>query len=140
MSEFAARAVFPQEQPTVCVTFFTCVGTNVTGTTDLEHAYPAAVRYLEMQEMSEGPLRYELAWLDNGGDGPSRRRFIERGVQVEHLITNPTNEGLFRAVNDVSIPETCLPKRPCSAHNQPAAAAAAAAMKRVRGQANRHEA
>ena len=65
--------------PQVCITFFTCTGTNVSGTADLEHAYPAAVTYLEWQrvwasaaEAAHRPLRYELVWLDNGGSEVTR--------------------------------------------------------------------
>ena len=39
-ARFAARAVFPEPAPQVCVTFFTCgAGTGVAGTADLQHAY-----------------------------------------------------------------------------------------------------
>ena len=88
------------------MTFFSCVGTGVSGTSDLETIYPAAVRYLEAQRVptagrSERPLRYELAWLDNGGSEAARQAFLQQGAQIEHPLRNPTNEGLFRAVNDV---------------------------------------
>eukprot|EP00965_Chrysotila_dentata_P167491 5531049-Pleurochrysis_carterae.AAC.1 len=51
------------------------------------------------QEQRQVP--YELAWLDNGGSVSVQRDFVSRGAQIEHLLSNPTNEGLFRAVNDV---------------------------------------
>ena len=96
-----SRAIFPEPAPLVCVPFFTCKGTNVAGTVDLEQSYPEAVRYLELQRHAGEPLRYELVWLDNGGDAAARDDFVRRGAQMERVLANPTNEGLFRAVNDV---------------------------------------
>ena len=115
MSMFPSRASFPEADPELCVTFFTCTGTGVAGTVDLEHAYPAAVRYLDAQRhlppssaaLAAGSselgsaLRYELAWLDNGSDRTIVDAFLRRGAQFDHQLSNPSNEGLFRAVNDV---------------------------------------
>lgn len=105
MSRFPVRAVFPQPSPSVCVTFFSCVGTNVSGTVDLQHTYAAAVNYLEGQpglpaDGSDVRLRYELVWIDNGGDAQEHDLFLGRGAQFETVHRNPTNVGLFRAVND----------------------------------------
>ena len=94
---FPQRRVFPQDDPTLCVTFFTCRGTGVAGSADLEEAYPSAVRYLDAQD----GLRYELVWLDNGSEQRVLDDFVSRGAQLDRLLRNPTNEGLFRAVNDV---------------------------------------
>ena len=90
------RAVFPEPSPTLCVTFFTCKGTGVAGTADLQHTYSSAVLYLDAQA-----LPYELVWLDNGGAKDEHDSFIARGAQFEAHPRNPSNEGLFRAVNDV---------------------------------------
>ena len=106
---FPTRAVFPEPSPQLCVTFFTCVGTGVDGTTDLEHTYTAAVSYLDASlaasastgtPAADRRLRYELVWVDNGGSADEHGRFIARGAQFEVAQRNPTNEGLFRAVND----------------------------------------
>ena len=98
---FPSRLTFPEAQPSVCVTFFTCVGTNVSGTVDLVHTYAAAVTYLEAQRSAPGgELRYELVWLDNGGSAREHEAFLRRGAQFEVARRNPTNQGLFRAVND----------------------------------------
>ena len=101
-----ARAIFPQPEPALCVTFFTCIGTNVEGTSDLQHTYAHAVTYLEAQRSGTdgndtGRLPYELVWVDNGGDARAHTEFIARGAQFEVVRRNPSNEGLFRAVNDV---------------------------------------
>lgn len=101
---FSARSSFPEAAPELCVTFFTCVGTNVTGTVDLERTYPAAVAFFEAQRSLSGDdvaLRYELVWLDNGGDESVTASFVSRGAQFDQVLRNPTNDGLFRAVNDV---------------------------------------
>ena len=101
---FPTRSSFPEAQPELCVTFFTCIGTNVAGTIDLERTYPAAVVFLEAQRSLDGTdvaLRYELVWLDNGGDSSVPAEFEARGAQFDQILRNPTNEGLFRAVNDV---------------------------------------
>ena len=98
---FPARLVFPEPAPSVCVTFFT----EVAGTADLEHTYAAAVGYLEAQRSADAigeRLRYELVWVDNGGSAEAHAALIGgRGAQFEIAQHNPTNEGLFRAVNDV---------------------------------------
>ena len=98
---FPQRAIFP-EPPAICVTFFSCVGTNVSGTSDLQHTYAAAVHYLEAQQRGSQAtlMRYELVWIDNGGSQEDHEHFLLRGAQFEVHHRNPTNEGLFRAVND----------------------------------------
>lgn len=103
MSQFTKRVVFPEAQPEVCVTFFTCTGTNVSGTDDLERTYPAVVGFLEGQRSltNEAALRYELVWLDNGSEAAVVEVFVSRGAQFDRLLQNPLNQGLFRAVNDV---------------------------------------
>ena len=102
---FPVRAVFPEGSPQVCVTFFTCAGTGISGAADLQYAYPAAVTFLDAQRNTRGaatlPLRYELVWLDNGSEEGMQEAFIRRGAQFERVLRNPTNQGLFRAVNDV---------------------------------------
>ena len=99
---FPSRRVFPEASLTVCVTFFTCgVSNNVSGTTDLSHTYSAAVTYLEAQAAVGSDLRYELVWVDNGGDAEDHAEFLARGAQFEVAHRNAANEGLFRAVNDV---------------------------------------
>ena len=45
-------------------------------------------------------MRYELVWIDNGGSQEDHEHFLLRGAQFEVHHRNPTNEGLFRAVND----------------------------------------
>ena len=97
MVPFPQRRVFPEDDPSLCVTFFTCHGTGVAGSADLEETYPSAVRYLDSQD----GLRYELVWLDNGSEQRVLDDFVSRGAQLDRLLRNPTNEGLFRAVNDV---------------------------------------
>ena len=114
LARFPERAVFPEGSPQVCVTFFTCAGTGISGAADLQHAYPAAVTFLDAQRNARGaatlPLRYELVWLDNGREEGVQEAFIRRGAQFERVLRNPTNQGLFRAVNDVrshpSTPDT----------------------------------
>ena len=113
LASFPTRAVYPEPSPDVCVTFFSCLGTNVSGTVDLQHTYAAAVRYLEGQPGldhamaassssmgGEAALRYELVWIDNGGSETEHADFLARGAQFEAVHRNPSNEGLFRAVND----------------------------------------
>ena len=90
------RARFPEESPELCVTFFTCVGTGIVGVADLQTSYPAAVLYLEAQA-----VRYELVWLDNGSERDVLDAFVQRGAQLDKLLHNPTNQGLFHAANDV---------------------------------------
>ncbi len=119
---FPARLVFPERSPVVCVTFFSRGEGEAggEGTVDLQHTYISAVRYLEAQRTlpplpspanaadstappesstSDSPLRYELVWTDNGGGLASHNAFLRRGAQFERVVHNPTNEGLFRAVN-----------------------------------------
>ena len=107
LPEFPRRTTFPEPAPVLCVTFFSCIGTNVSGTEDLQHTYAFAVQYFEKQRaLSEAaaaqisPLRYEFVWVDNGGSEDEHARFLGRGAQFEVARRNPTNEGLFRAVND----------------------------------------
>jgi hypothetical protein len=102
MSAFPLRLVFPEPSPSLCVTFFSCAGASHAGTTDLQHTYPAAVRYLDAQPASpHGRLAYELVWVDNGGSAEDHAAFLRHGAQFEVARHTPTNEGLFRAVNDV---------------------------------------
>ena len=107
---FAARRVFPEPSPTVCVTFFSCAGTDMPGTADLQHTYEPALLYLEAQQelppssaaassAGAAPLRYELVWVDNGGDAEEHEAFLRRGAQFERVVRRPTNVGLFRAAN-----------------------------------------
>ena len=81
------------------------MGTGVDGVVDLQHTYVAAVAYLDAQRAGhsdEAPgLMYELVWVDNGGDREAHAAFLARGAQFEVARRNPSNEGLFRAVNDV---------------------------------------
>ena len=103
---FVQRSVFPEPAPAVCVTFFTCLGNDVDGTADLQYTYASAISYLEEQraaflEEKGSRLPYELVWVDNGGDSNAHAAFLARGAQFEVARRNPTNEGLFRAVNDV---------------------------------------
>ena len=101
MANFAARRAFPEPSPDVCATFFTCEGNGVAGVADLAHTYPAAVRFLDAQRHNGAPLRYELVWLDNGGAPSVVDDFVARGAQLDRIVRNPTNEGVFRAANDV---------------------------------------
>ena len=89
------RARFPEDSPELCITFFTCVGTGIAGVADLQTTYPAAVLYLEAQA-----VRYELVWLDNGSERDVLDDFVQRGAQLDKLLHNPTNQGLFHAAND----------------------------------------
>ena len=103
---FVQRSVFPEPAPAVCVTFFTCLGNDVDGTVDLQYTYASAISYLEEQraaslEEKGSRLPYELVWVDNGGDANAHAAFLARRAQFEVARRNPTNEGLFRAVNDV---------------------------------------
>ena len=92
------RLIFPEPSPSLCVTFFTCgTSNNVSNTADLQHTYSAAVAYFE----AERAIRYEFVWLDNGGSKKEHSAFIKRGAQFEKHLRNPSNEGVFRAVNDV---------------------------------------
>ena len=95
-SDLPQRARFPEDSPELCVTFFTCVGTGIAGVADLQTTYPAAVTYLEAQA-----VRYELVWLDNGSEREVLDGFVQRGAQLDKLLHNPTNQGLFHAANDV---------------------------------------
>ena len=95
-SDLPQRARFPEDSPELCVTFFTCVGTGIAGVADLQTTYPAAVTYLEAQA-----VRYELVWLDNGSERAVLDGFVRRGAQLDKLLHNPTNRGLFHAANDV---------------------------------------
>ena len=70
-----SRNTFPEPSPRLCVTFFTCEGTDVAGTVDLQHTYTSAVTYLDAQS-----LPYELVWLDNGGSEADHDAFIRRGA------------------------------------------------------------
>ena len=99
--EFTPRRAFPEPSPDVCATFFTCEGNGVAGVADLAHTYPAAVRFLDAQRHNGAPLRYELVWLDNGGAPSVVDDFVARGAQLDRIVRNPTNEGVFRAANDV---------------------------------------
>ena len=102
---FEPRRIFPERDPEVCVNFFTCAGINAPGTADLQRTYPGVLRYFEAQLSADAKaLRYEFVWLDNGGDAAVRDAFVRRGAQFDVLLHNPSNEGLFRAVNDVRKP------------------------------------
>ena len=70
-------------------------GTGIAGVADLQTTYPAAVTYLEAQA-----VRYELVWLDNGSEREVLDGFVRRGAQLDKLLHNPTNQGLFHATND----------------------------------------
>ena len=70
---------------------------GVAGVADLAHTYPAAVRFLDAQRHNGAPLRYELVWLDNGGAPSVVDDFVARGAQLDRIVRNPTNEGVFRA-------------------------------------------
>ena len=94
-AEFPQRQRFPEDAPELCVTFFTCAGTGVAGVSDLQQTYPASVLYLEQQAVP-----YELVWLDNGSERSVLDGFVQRGAQLDKLLHNPTNQGLFHATND----------------------------------------
>ena len=86
-SSFPRRLVFPERNPHICVTFFTCVGTEVAGTVDLQHTYASALTYLEAQAIAPAvdgveQLRYELVWTDNGGSSEEHSAFLRRGAQA----------------------------------------------------------
>jgi hypothetical protein len=93
LASFPQRLVYPEIDPLVCVTFFTCDGNGVAGTVDLRHTYPAAVTYLEAQasitRSNMQPLRYELIWVDNGGTAEEHSALLSHGAQARVCIPMP---------------------------------------------------
>lgn len=88
------RAVFPAQEPLVCLAFLSCCGR----TELLQSTMNAVIRHMEEDEPSVVGQHYEIAWVDNGSTR-ERQTHIESTFEVDHALPMPRNMGLAWGMN-----------------------------------------
>eukprot|EP00899_Mesostigma_viride_P007579 jgi/Mesvir1/16822/Mv15181-RA.1 len=101
VSPVAVRAVFPQKNPDVCLSFISSVKRSLAV---LWTTYQSVVTYMERDTMV---TRYEMVWFDNGSPATEIERFLQRGPQLEAQQHSPENLGFAYAINQVYFGTLC---------------------------------
>ena len=82
------RATFPEPAPLLCVTFFTCKGTNVSGTVDLErtgHEKAACFSHFRDGALTENPKPF------GSGERLSAAASLEKTALALGALTEPAD-------------------------------------------------